>query len=69
MKKKWYEIIADFPFDLEPILWFVMSGALILFGNYTLKDEKSAIGTLFIALGGAGITRVRGGRKRVDEQK
>jgi len=66
MKKKWYEIIKELPFDVEPIIWFTMSGALILSGNWLLKDEKTAIGTLFIALGGAGITRVRGGRKPIE---
>ena len=53
--------------DLEPIIWFVLSACLIFLGNVFIEDEKTAVGTLFIALGGAGITRVRGSRKKEKE--
>ena len=67
MKKKWYEIIPQFlsnlPWDLEPMIWFVMSSGLIFGGYKMVKDENTAAGTLLAALGGAGIARVRGSRK------
>ena len=72
MKKKWYEIIPQFlnalPFDLEPMIWFIMSGVLI-FGGFKLAIEgETAAGTLLAALGGAGIARVRGTRKNVTDK-
>jgi len=63
MKKRWYEIVNELPFDLEPILWFLLSASLIFLGNAFIKDGETGAGTLFAALGGAAITRVRGGRK------
>ena len=63
MKKKWYDIINELPFDIEPIIWFFLSASLIFAGVAFINDEKTAVGTLFTTLGGAGITRIRGGRK------
>jgi len=66
-KKKWYIIIPEFlhalPFDMEPMIWFVMSAALILMGFKLAIEGQTAAGTLLSALGGAGIARVRGSRK------
>lgn len=72
MKKKWYEIIPQFlnalPFDLDPMIWFLMSAGLI-FGSYNLATKgETAAGTLLAALGGAGIARVRGSRKNEPKQ-
>jgi len=63
MKKRWYEIIGLLPFDIEPIIWFFLSTALIMLGVFFIGTDQKEAGTLFAALGGAGITRVRGGRK------
>ena len=65
MKKKWYEIFEVLGIDISPILWFFLSAILIFLGNGFIKDGKTGAGTLFAALGGAAITRVRGGRKNV----
>jgi hypothetical protein len=62
MKKKWYEITQELGIDLDPIIWFLLSAGLIFCGILLIKNEQTAGGTLFIALGGAGITRVRGSR-------
>lgn len=66
MKKKWYEIVQELGIDVEPIIWFFLSAGLIFAGVGFIKDEKTMVGTLFVALGGAGITRVRGSRKKPD---
>ncbi len=64
MIPKWYDKI-----DWEPVLWFILSAAMIFAGFYIFSaapaDNKmlSAVGTLFIALGGAGIARVRSSKK------
>jgi len=65
MKKKWYEIVGDLGIDISPVLWFFLSAILIFMGNGFIKDGKTGAGTLFAALGGAAITRVRGSRKNV----
>jgi hypothetical protein len=72
MKKKWYEITQALGIDIDPIIWFLLSAGLIFAGVLLIENEQTAGGTLFIALGGAGITRVRGSRvqqKKADEPK
>ena len=69
--KKWYEIIPQFlndlPLDIEPMIWFVMSAVLIFMGYDEAVQGNSAQATLYSALGGAGIARIRGTRK--DQKK
>ena len=58
MKPKWYDRI-----DWEPVLWFFMSAIFICAGSFIFINTESksleALATLFSALGGAGIARVR----------
>jgi len=65
---KWYDKI-----DWEPVLWFCLSAAFIMIGFLLFvvftnapKDHPllAGIATLFSALGGAGIARVRSSRAR-----
>ena len=48
--------------ELEPIIWFILSAALLFAGGYFFKEGNAPFATLFSALGGAGITRVRSPR-------
>ena len=60
-EKKWYEKFKSI--DFEPILWFFLSTIYIFVGYVLNITENEAIGTLFIALGGIAMRRVRGKEK------
>ena len=65
-KFRWYEKV-----DWEPVLWFCLSAVFIFIGymifvvwSQAPKEHPALAGiaTLFSALGGAGIARVRSGK-------
>ena len=58
-------MLKNFSFEIEPIIWFILSAILIFIGAWMFKENNVPFASLFSALGGAGITRVRSPNKTV----